>query len=235
MEHSTSGGTWHPVNRSKAPRELIRNSLGHIARGSDGALFFQWRSSRSGAEQYFSGMVPHAGTDSKIWRETKELGGILRKLEKVAGSRVEAARVAILFDDEAGWVSTRGLKPRHNLNYGAEARKWHRALWEKNILADVVGPWADPSPRRRTRPIGQRRDRNRVDGTHVSGPVRHRPRESMQRRRFGSAGSIPRPAELVADLLGHGVVEGVENRQRLPPRIDRSRQVAARGLGVGHS
>jgi len=143
MEHSTSGGTWHPVNRSKAPRELVRDSLGHVARGSDGALFFQWRSSRSGAEQYFSGMVPHAGTDSKIWRETKELGGILRKLEEVAGSQVDSARVAILFDNEAGWALTRGLKPRHKLNYGAEARKWHRAFWEKNITVDIVSPWAD--------------------------------------------------------------------------------------------
>lgn len=143
MEHSVSGGTWHRVNRSKAPRELIRNSLGHIARGSDGALFFQWRSSPSGAEQYFSGMVPHAGTDSKIWRETKELGGILQKLAEVAGSDVEPARVAILFDDEAGWAMTRGLKPRHGLQYGEEARRWHRALWEKNITVDVIGPWQD--------------------------------------------------------------------------------------------
>ncbi|ROS21560.1 beta-galactosidase [Rathayibacter sp. PhB127] len=145
MEHSTSAGTWHPVNRAKAPRELIRNSLGHIARGSDGALFFQWRSSRSGAEQYFSGMVPHAGTDSKIWRETKELGGILQRLAGVAGSRVEEARVAILFDDEAGWALTRGLKPRHGLAYGREARAWHLAFWRRNVLVDVVGPWADLS------------------------------------------------------------------------------------------
>lgn len=145
MEHSTSGGTWHPVNRSKAPRELIRNSLGHIARGSDGALFFQWRSSRSGAEQYFSGMVPHAGTDSKVWRETKELGRILGRLSGVLGSRVEDAKVAILFDDEAGWALTRGLKPRHGLDYGHEPRAWHRAFWERNVLVDVVGPWADLS------------------------------------------------------------------------------------------
>ena len=143
MEHSTSGGTWHQVNRSKAPRELIRNSLGHIARGSDGALFFQWRSSRSGAEQFFSGMIPHAGTDSKIWRETKELGSILRKLKDVAGSQVEPAKVAILFDNEAGWALSRGLKPRHNLDYGAEARNWHRAFWEKNIAVDIVGPWME--------------------------------------------------------------------------------------------
>ncbi|HEY0259762.1 MAG TPA: beta-galactosidase [Lacisediminihabitans sp.] len=143
MEHSTSHGTWHPVNRAKAPRELIRNSLGHIARGADGALFFQWRSSPSGAEQYFPGMVPHSGTDSKIWRETVELGQLLGRIGEIAGTTVPRARVALLFDDIAGWALTRGLKPRHGLDYGRIPRAWHRAFWERNIPVDVVGPWAD--------------------------------------------------------------------------------------------
>ncbi|GAA1311280.1 hypothetical protein GCM10009634_78060 [Saccharothrix xinjiangensis] len=74
MEHSVSGGAWNRVNRAKAPRELIRDSLGHVARGADGALFFQWRASSRGAEQFFQGMVPHAGPDSKTGREVRELG-----------------------------------------------------------------------------------------------------------------------------------------------------------------
>ncbi|MBB5803552.1 beta-galactosidase GanA [Saccharothrix ecbatanensis] len=30
------------LNRAKASRELVRDSLGHIACGADGALFFRW-------------------------------------------------------------------------------------------------------------------------------------------------------------------------------------------------
>ncbi|MFI5916812.1 beta-galactosidase [Dactylosporangium sp. NPDC051541] len=145
MEHSVSAHAWYPVNRAKAPRELIRDSLGHIARGADGALFFQWRASLRGAEQFLQGMVPHAGPDSKIGREVRELGAVLARLADVRGSTVERARVAVLFDNEAGWAFSRGLKPHKGLGYGDEPRAWHRALWTRNVLADVVSPWADLS------------------------------------------------------------------------------------------
>ncbi|GLL08227.1 beta-galactosidase [Dactylosporangium matsuzakiense] len=143
MEHSVSAHAWHPVNRAKAPRELIRDSLGHIARGADGALFFQWRASLRGAEQFLQGIVPHAGPDSKIGREVRELGAVLGRLAEVRGSTVAQARVALLFDDEAGWAFSRGLKPHRGLDYGDEPRAWHRALWDRNVLVDVLPPEAD--------------------------------------------------------------------------------------------
>jgi beta-galactosidase len=145
MEHSVSSHAWHTVNRAKAPRELVRDSLGHIARGADGALFFQWRASLRGAEQFLQGMVSHAGPDSKIGREVRELGAVLGRLAEVRGSTVEPARVALLFDDEAAWAFSRGLKPHNELDYGHEPRAWHRALWTHNVLVDVVPPWADLS------------------------------------------------------------------------------------------
>ncbi|MCE6996161.1 beta-galactosidase [Saccharothrix sp. S26] len=145
MEHSAGGAAWNRVNRAKAPRELIRDSLGHIARGADGALFFQWRASLRGAERFHQGMVPHAGFDSKVGREVRELGAVLGRLAEVRGSTVEPARVALLFDDEAAWAFSRGLKPHNGLRYGDEPRTWHRALWTRNVLVDVVPSWADLS------------------------------------------------------------------------------------------
>ncbi|MEU4449466.1 beta-galactosidase [Actinosynnema sp. NPDC050801] len=145
MEHSVSAHAWHRVNRAKAPRELVRDSLGHIARGADGALFFQWRASLRGAEQFLQGMVPHAGTDTKIGREVRELGAVLGRLAEVRGSTVQPARVALLFDDQAAWAFAGGLKPHKGIDYGDEPRSWHRALWTRNVLVDVVAPWADLS------------------------------------------------------------------------------------------
>ncbi|KJK46430.1 beta-galactosidase, partial [Lentzea aerocolonigenes] len=43
LEHSTSAVSWQPRNIAKRPKEMARNSLAHVARGSDGAMFFQWR------------------------------------------------------------------------------------------------------------------------------------------------------------------------------------------------
>ncbi len=141
MEHSTGSTTWQEHNRAKNPGELIRNSLAHVARGSDAAMFFQWRASSAGAEQFHSAMVPHTGTNTKIWREVVELGHTLRRLHEIQGSKVEEARVAILYDTEADWAYSRGLKPAWSRRYAEEPTRWHRALHRRNVLVDVIAPW----------------------------------------------------------------------------------------------
>ncbi|MEU5157362.1 beta-galactosidase [Glycomyces sp. NPDC021274] len=143
MESSTGSPSWQQRNRAKDPGEIVRHSLGHVARGSDGAMFFQWRASRAGAEQFHSAMLPHSGTRSRVWREVRELGQHLKALAEVQGTQVEPARAAIVADDPAGWALQHGLKPHRGLSYGRELREWHRALWERNILCDVVPPSTD--------------------------------------------------------------------------------------------
>jgi beta-galactosidase len=143
MEHSTGGPSWQERNRAKEPGELVRNSLAHVARGSDGALFFQWRASVSGAEQFHSAMLPHAGTRTRIWREVTALGRALRDLAPVQGSVVEPATVAVVVDDPSGWAMQSGLKPHAAMRYGRELRAWHRAFTDRQVLVDVVPVGAD--------------------------------------------------------------------------------------------
>ena len=69
---------------------MIRNSLSHVARGSQGAMFFQWRASRAGAEKWHSAMVPHAGTDSTLWHDVVRLGDHLASAG--AGARLHRGR-----------------------------------------------------------------------------------------------------------------------------------------------
>ena len=54
---------------------MARHSLSHVARGSRGAMFFQWRAPAGGAERFHSALVPHAGADSRVFRESVRLGG----------------------------------------------------------------------------------------------------------------------------------------------------------------
>ena len=49
-----SAVNWQPRNLAKAPGQMRRNSLQHVARGADGVCFFQWRASRAGAEKFHS-------------------------------------------------------------------------------------------------------------------------------------------------------------------------------------
>ena len=138
MEHSTGAPSWQQRNRAKVPGEILRNALAHIARGADGVGFFQWRASVSGAEQFHTGMLPHAGTNTRVWREVCELGDIVNRLAPIKGSPVAPARVALLMDDESAWSYEYGLKPHRSLQYSREPRAWYRAMWERNIPVDVI-------------------------------------------------------------------------------------------------
>ena len=145
MEHSTSAVNWQqPRNLAKAPGELRRNSLAHLARGADGIMFFQWRQSRAGAEKWHSAMLPHAGPDTKIFREVKALGAELAGLADVAGSRVEA-EVALLIDHSSVWAQDHPAQPSSELDPVEEAKRWHAALWRAGITCDIAHPEGDLS------------------------------------------------------------------------------------------
>ncbi|WP_374537128.1 beta-galactosidase [Micromonospora aurantiaca (nom. illeg.)] len=144
MEHSTSAVNWQPRNVAKTPGQMRRNSLAHVARGADGVLFFQWRASRAGAEKFHSALVPHAGPDTKVFREVCRLGADLRALAEVRGSRVNAD-VAILFDYEAWWGAELDSHPSVDVTYTDRLSALHAALWRAGVTADVVHPSADLS------------------------------------------------------------------------------------------
>ena len=143
MEHSTSAVNWQRRNRPKAPGEMIRNSVQHIAHGSDGALFFQWRASTSGAEQFHSAMVPHAGADTRQWHEVAELGGILSRISEVAGSLVQPSEAAILTDDVSLWAWQAGQKPLNDHPLHDDARRWFEALSVCGFGPDIRSPRAE--------------------------------------------------------------------------------------------
>ena len=139
MEHSTSAVNWQPRNLAKLPGQMLRNSLQHVARGADGVCFFQWRSSRAGAEKFHSGLVPHAGTDTKIWREVVQLGKALDALGEIRGTTVEAD-AAMLFDYQAWWACELDSHPSVDVTYLDQAHRYYRALWEAGVTVDVVHP-----------------------------------------------------------------------------------------------
>ena len=143
MEHSTSAVNWQPRNIAKEPGQMLRNSLQHVARGADGVLFFQWRQSRAGAEKYHSGMVPHAGRDSALFRDVVDLGATLGRLAEVRGSVVETARVALLWDTDAWWAADLEAHPSADLRYLDLARRLHGALLDAGVAVDVLPATAD--------------------------------------------------------------------------------------------
>ncbi|MEV5145278.1 beta-galactosidase [Streptomyces sp. NPDC052727] len=142
MEHSTGAVNWQPVNRAKDPGQLRRDALAHVARGADGIAYFQWRQSKAGAEQWHSAMVPHAGTDSQIWRDVVRLGADLKALAEVRGS-TGTAEVAIVWDWNARWALELPSQPSGELCYLDLVRAWYEPLWRSGVAVDFVRPDAD--------------------------------------------------------------------------------------------
>lgn len=142
MEHSTGSVNWQPHNLAKAPGQMLRDSLQHVARGADSVCFFQWRASLQGSEKFHSALIPHAGTDSALWREAVELGAVLERMGEVAGTRV-VGDVAMLFSWEAWWATDAENRPSSAISYLDQVWATHRALREAGATVDIVRPGAD--------------------------------------------------------------------------------------------
>ncbi|GAA3986224.1 beta-galactosidase [Thermobifida alba] len=139
MEQAT--GHLGPRTRPKAPGEVLRHSLTHVARGSRGAMFFQWRASAGGAEQWHPAMLPHSGTDSPVFAEVCELGALLGRLADVGGARV-AEDAAVLWDPECWWALQSPSLPSPDLDYLAAVRQVHRVLWRQGRTTAFASPRA---------------------------------------------------------------------------------------------
>ncbi|MFG2372981.1 beta-galactosidase [Streptomyces sp. NPDC048504] len=144
LEHSTSGVNWQPRNPAKAPGQMARNALSHVARGSDGAMFFQWRQSRRGAEKFHSAMVPHGGTENRVWREVVELGASVEELGQIRGTRTQAD-VAVVWDWHSWWAQKLAWRPSEDHDARERADAFYEALYDRHLTVDFAHPEADLS------------------------------------------------------------------------------------------
>jgi beta-galactosidase len=122
---------------AKEPGSMLRDTLGYLARGADSALFFQWRASPAGAEMFHAAMVPHAGPDSRVFREVADLGLVIERLGEVAGTTV-AAQAGVVWDPDSWWAMESQRFTSADLGYLGEVRAAHAALWRAGVVTDFV-------------------------------------------------------------------------------------------------
>ncbi len=144
MEQAPGAVNWRPINAAKSRGQYRRWSLQAVARGADAILQFQWRASAAGAEKFHSAMVPHAGTDTHLWREVVALGADLVRLAPVAGRPVPA-EVAVLLDWESWWGLELDSHPSAEVRQVALLLELYTPLFEAGFVVDVAHPAADLS------------------------------------------------------------------------------------------
>ena len=135
MEQAPSAVNWRARNAPKRPGQMRAWSYQALARGADGIAFFQWRQSVAGAEKFHSGMLPLAGTDSRVWREVEALGAELRDLPPLTSGT--NAKVAIAVDWDSWWSVEQDATPG-SIAYLEGLFAWYRSLWERNVAVDFV-------------------------------------------------------------------------------------------------
>ena len=141
MEQAPGAVNWRPVNVPKNRGQFRAWSLQAVARGADAVLQFQWRASAAGAEKFHSGMVPHAGIDTRQWREVVALGAELAKLAPLAGTPV-SAHVAILLDWESWWALELDSHPA-GLRLPELLAELYQPLFDAGTTVDFAHPEAD--------------------------------------------------------------------------------------------
>ncbi|MBT2513442.1 beta-galactosidase [Arthrobacter sp. ISL-30] len=144
MEQATGAVSQWPVNVSKLPGKMRLGSYQAIAQGADSILFFQWRQAKGGTERFHSGMVNHAGPNTRIFHEVCELGQELKNLAGITGTR-STARAAVVFDWDCWWALELGNSPRSDLSYTQEVLRLYRPLFDANITVDFVDTKSDLS------------------------------------------------------------------------------------------
>jgi beta-galactosidase len=130
---------------AKSPGRLRRDALSHVARGSEGAMYFQWRRHPS--------PVPRSST--RRWFRTRARhpdlpGGVRarRRPGRARGGRREHRRPGPggdLLDYQSLWAARLPAHPSADLDALTELKRWYAALWRAGVAVDFAHPAADLS------------------------------------------------------------------------------------------
>ncbi len=137
MENSAGVLGWETMTRNLRPGEMRRMTFQNMAHGADGQVWFRWRTSRFGTEQYWHGLLSHDGIPGRRYHEAagvaKELHNISAHIE---GSSV-VSRAAIMLSYEDRWALDI-QKSSETLDYVKHLMKYYRALSRLGINVDFI-------------------------------------------------------------------------------------------------
>jgi beta-galactosidase len=136
MEQTPAAVNWRERNAMKKPNQMRLWSYQALARGANGILFFQWRAAKAGAEKFHGAMVPHAGKDTRVFREVAQLGNELKQLSDLV-TTTNKAEVAIVFDWENWWALELDSHPSADMNVWKFA-PYYAALYAAGHTCDFV-------------------------------------------------------------------------------------------------
>lgn len=139
LESCPSGTNWQKISKLKTPGLLEAASLQALAHGSESVLYFQIRQSRGSFEKFHGAVIDHyGGTDTRVFRETQQIGAVMESLSEIQGSRTKA-QAAVLYDWENRWAVNDAAGVRNlDKKYKEAVNKSYRGFRRQGINVDVI-------------------------------------------------------------------------------------------------
>ena len=137
MEEQAGITGWKEMSRCPAPGQLALWSVQAIAHGADAVVFFRWRASCIGTEQYWHGILPHSGKPGRRYEELKAMAGKLMPLMDLIEGTMPVSDVALLYSYREKYaMDLQGQS--EGLPYLEEVLRYFKPLHERNISIDFV-------------------------------------------------------------------------------------------------
>jgi beta-galactosidase len=144
MEQQSGCGGWQEVGVVPRPGEMRLWTYQALAHGADAIVYFRWRTSRFGTEQYWHGVLDHHGQPRRRYQELQATGAELKRVgEKIVGAESHP-QVAMMLSYDTRFAFQ--AQPNHdNFGYSQFFGSYYAALHRRNVGVDIVSPKADLS------------------------------------------------------------------------------------------
>lgn len=142
METQPGFVNWLDIN-SALDRGEVRTMAWHaVGHGADAVLYWQWRSSLGGQEQYHGNIVASDGEPRPIYQEICEIGRDFEAVSEVLRGTQPVAQAAILYSYESRWAID---FQRHHLDFDPVRYllAFYRPLRRLLPGVDIVHPSAE--------------------------------------------------------------------------------------------
>jgi beta-galactosidase len=142
MEQTAGPCGWGTFGRNPWPGEIRQIAYQQLAHGSDGQIWFRWRTCTVGREQYWHGLLGHDGKPLRRYQEAAQTAQEFRKLEEALRGTTVTADAAILYDYDNLW--SLNFQPGYAGNsLQAAIARYYNALWRAGVNVDIVNRRAD--------------------------------------------------------------------------------------------
>jgi beta-galactosidase len=137
MEEQSGKAGQPTFSAQPAPGQLRLWSYQAIAHGAMGINYFRWDSARSGAEEYWHGMLNHDRTKSPGFDEIQQTIRELKSVGEQAFNAAYTAELALLYDYNSAWALA--IQPgQPKLKYVSEIMTWYGGMAAAHAGIDVV-------------------------------------------------------------------------------------------------